>query len=86
MRLTLVRPGRKLCVPHTQGLEPHYHYDGCDACAEARSAGNGKSEPLPTAARAGRLATLGELASARSSTKNHAILTRPCRSTSTSRT
>ncbi len=72
MKLTTVRPGLVFCVPHLLEREPLYHYDGCTACEQAKTAGQGKAEaPSVRPGTPGRrLATLGELAGRARSTSS----------------
>ena len=64
MKLTIVRPGLVLCVPHLLDREPIYYYEGCTGCEGAKTGGQVK--PEPPSVRPGtperRFATLGELA------------------------
>jgi hypothetical protein len=62
MKLTTVRPGLVLCVPHLLEREPRYHYEGCTRCARLKAEGRGKPEP-PSATPSGRprFLTMGEL-------------------------
>lgn len=62
MKLTTVRPGLVLCVPHLLDREPRYNYKGCTTCDRLMAEGRGK--PAPPSVRPGygvRLVTMGEL-------------------------
>ena len=67
MKLTTVRPGVRLCVPHSQGLEPRFFYEGCTNCEKSQTEGADRRSPPSPAQRAGKLASLGEIASSRAS-------------------